>query len=74
MLEGLDELVGRDEFNAALCGVVRGRRWLERRVARVTAGALHLLNLPAASDIDRVVAHLSALTGEVRELRRREGC
>jgi polyhydroxyalkanoate synthesis regulator phasin len=47
---------------------VRGR--VQRELERRTSGALHLLNLPAASDVRRLSEQVGALQREVRELSR----
>ncbi len=47
----------------------RGRRELERRLERSSRRTLHLFNMPAGSDVNRLLEHITRLEREVRELR-----
>jgi hypothetical protein len=57
-------------IDALTIGWRLGRR-LQREVERRTRHALHLANLPTATDVRRVSEQVSALQREVRELQDR---
>jgi hypothetical protein len=62
--------VRTDAFADALALGLRVRERLEHAVERRTRRALHLLNLPAASDVKRLREQIAALQREVRDLSR----
>jgi len=47
----------------------RGRSELDRRMEQASRRTLHLLNLPAGSDVNRLLEHIARLEREVRDLR-----
>ena len=59
-----------DVFLGALALGWRLRGRLQREAERQSRRALHLLNLPAASDVRRLSEQVGALQREVRELSR----
>ena len=65
----IDELA-RSEDAAALAALGRrGRSELDRRLEQASRRTLHLLNLPAGSDVNRLLEHIARLEREVRDLR-----
>jgi hypothetical protein len=77
LFDALDERVSptindlaRSEDAAALAALGRrGRSELDRRMEQTSRRALHLLNLPAGSDVNRLLEHIARLEREVRDLR-----
>ena len=65
----VEDVVGSERFGEVSLTVKRVRRAAGRRVEAVTAGALHLVNLPAGSDVRRLRRQLGDLDFEVRQLR-----
>jgi hypothetical protein len=61
---------GSDAFLDALALGWRLRGRVAREAERATGRALHLLNLPAASDVRRLSEQVGALQRQVRELSR----
>jgi len=60
----------RSENAAILMGLAtRASRELSTRTERVSRQVLHLANLPAGSDVNRLLAQIGKLEREVRELR-----
>ncbi len=60
----------RSENFAILVGLVaRARKEVETRSERVSRQLLHLANLPAGSDVNRLMGQIGKLEREVRELR-----
>ena len=60
----------RSEDAAALAALGRrGRSEVDRRMEQASRRALHLLNLPAGSDVNRLLEHIARLEREVRDLR-----
>ncbi len=47
----------------------RGRSEMDRRMEQASRRTLHLLNLPAGSDVNRLLEHVARLEREVRDLR-----
>ena len=47
----------------------RGRSEFDRRMEQASRRTLHLLNLPAGSDVNRLLEHIARLEREVRDLR-----
>jgi hypothetical protein len=60
--------VRTDAFNDAMAVLFRTRRQLQRAVERQTRRALHLANLPAATDVKRLSEQVAALHRELRAL------
>lgn len=60
--------VQTDLFADALALVLRGRRAVLREVERQQRRALHLVNLPAASDVKRLSDQIAALQRQTRAL------
>jgi polyhydroxyalkanoate synthesis regulator phasin len=65
----LDELVKRDDVVTALVLAQRTRGEIDRRLERTSRRVLHLLNLPAGSDVNRLLAHIARLEREIGDLR-----
>ena len=61
-------VVRNDTFSLSIAVAARARRGLMARTERMSRQALHLLNLPAGSDINRLLRSISSLEREVREL------
>lgn len=67
----LDAVVRSDEF-AQLVGLAAHLQHAVRQdVARLTRRVLHAVNLPAATDVSRILAELGRLEKQVHELNRR---
>ena len=63
--------LARSENVAILVGLVtRTRSELATRSERLSRQMLHVLNLPAGSDVNRLLAEIGSLEREVRELRK----
>jgi polyhydroxyalkanoate synthesis regulator phasin len=60
-----------DVFGDVLTLGLRLRRRAQREVEKRTRRALHLVNLPAATDVRRLSEQVAALRREVRELEER---
>jgi hypothetical protein len=65
----LEGAVHNDAVLAAYSLITRGRTELRRRTERVSRRILHGLNVPAASDVNRVLAQLAQVENHVRALR-----
>lgn len=65
----VDDLMKRDDVVTAVVLAQRTRGEVDRRVERASRRVLHLLNLPAGSDVNRLLAHIARLEREVGELR-----
>lgn len=65
----LDELMTRDDVVTALVLAQRTRGEIDRRLERTSRRVLHLLNLPAGSDVNRLLAHIARLEREIGDLR-----
>src|SRR5215203_747493 len=59
---------GEDAATLAALGR-RGRSEFDRRMEQASRRTLHLLNLPAGSDVNRLLEHIARLEREVRDLR-----
>jgi hypothetical protein len=71
-IAGPAEAVARsDAFGDALTLGLRLRRRAQREVEKRTRRALHLVNLPAATDVRRLSEQVAALRREVRALEER---
>ena len=63
--------VRTDTFNDVMAVVYRTRREVQRTVERQTRRALHLANLPTATDVKQLSEQVAALHRELRALERR---
>jgi hypothetical protein len=71
-IAGPAEAVARsDAFGDALTLGLRLRRRAQREVEKRTRRALHLVNLPTATDVRRLSEQVAALRREVRALEER---
>ena len=64
----LDQVVRNDNFAIAVGIVLRGRREFGNRLSSATASVLHVFNLPAKRDLDRLMRHVARLEREVLAL------
>jgi hypothetical protein len=64
----LVEVVNSEQFAIAAGLVLRAQRGAQRRAERATRRLLHLANLPAGSDVTRLLAEIGKLQAQVREL------
>lgn len=64
----LETLVQSDQFGVAIGLAARLRRSIESQMARNTRRVLHGLNLPAGTDVSRILNELGQLRMQVREL------
>ena len=62
-----------DAFGDLLALTVRAERRLQRGIERRTRRALHLANLPTATDVRRLSEQVAELRRELRELEERRG-
>lgn len=65
----LNEAAQSDQMATAAALAVRSRREMQQRVEQVSRRVLHAFNLPAGSDINRLLDHIAQLEREVRDLR-----
>lgn len=65
----VDELARSDDAAALAALGRRGRSEVDRRMEQASRRVLHLLNLPAGSDVNRLLEHIARLEREVRDLR-----
>ena len=66
----LNEFVRSEDFATLAALVRRARREFESRSEQNTRRILHSMNLPAGSDMNRLLAQIGNLEREVRELRK----
>ena len=64
----LQTVVQHEVVGLVLAVTVRLRRGLERRAERSSRHLLHAMNLPAGSDVRRLLAQMAMVEREVREL------
>lgn len=64
----VDSAVRSEQFAVAVALVSRARSGLAGKGQRVSRKLWHTLNLPAATDVNRLLTHLGALERQVREL------
>lgn len=64
----LEGVVRHDAFAVGMTIVDRGRRAIGSRVERVSRHILHGLNLPTATDQNRLLLQIAAVEHRVREL------
>ncbi|MFM7536353.1 MAG: hypothetical protein ACKO91_11275 [Acidimicrobiales bacterium] len=65
----INELARSQDVAVLLALGVRAQREVERRAEQLSRRALHLLNLPAGSDVNRLLDHIARLEREVSDLR-----
>lgn len=66
---GLTNVAKSEEFAAATALMRRTRRIAERRLEDVCRKVLRVFNLPAGTDVNRLLAHVAQLEIDVRALR-----
>jgi hypothetical protein len=66
-----ETVVHHDAFGLTLAVVARVRREVTAQAERLSRQALHALNLPAGSDINRLLRSIASVEREVRELSKR---
>src|SRR5690242_7648540 len=64
----LEALVQSEQFAVAVGLAARAQRAVEGEMARSTRRVLHRLNLPAGTDVARILNELGQLRVQVREL------
>jgi hypothetical protein len=67
----VERAVRTDAFADVLAVTVRVQRRLQREVERQSRRALHLVNMPAATDVKRLSSQLAELQRQTRALERR---
>ena len=65
----INEMARSDEAAQLAALAQRGRSEFDRRVEQASRRALHMMNLPAGSDVNRLLEHIARLEREVRDLR-----
>lgn len=65
----INDLAKSDDMATLAALGQRGRSELDRRLEQVSRRALHRLNMPAGSDVNRLLEHIARLEREVRDLR-----
>jgi uncharacterized membrane protein YccC len=66
-----DEFVRGETFAIASGLAGRARREMMRRTERSSRQVLHLLNLPAGSDVNRLLKQIASLERQIRDLEKR---
>lgn len=66
----LDGFARSEEFAALTAIRTRARQEAGRQLERTSRRLFHLVNLPAASDINRLLRQIALVEREVRELRK----
>lgn len=66
----LEELVATEHFAVAAGVLTQVQRTAQRATERATRRVLHSLNLPAGSDVNRILAELGRLERQLGSLRR----
>lgn len=64
----LTELVNSEAFAVAVGLAAQVRKQAQRQTERATRRLLHQANLPAGSDINRLLAEIGKLQAQVRDL------
>lgn len=64
----IEGIVQHEVVGLGMAVAVRFRRGLTQRTERLSRHVLHALNLPAGSDVRRLLAQLAMVEREVREL------
>lgn len=65
----IDELAKSEDLAIVVALVAKGREEMRRRFRDSTRRGLHFFNLPAGTDVHRLLEHIARLEGEVRQLR-----
>lgn len=65
----LEGAVQHDAFGVTVSIAHRAVHAVRSRTERGSRRLLHLLNVPAASDVNRLLTHIAAVERELRELR-----
>lgn len=68
MAPRLNDLVNSEQFGVAVGLLSRVQREVQGRAQRDTRRFLHLFNLPAGSDVTRILNEIGSLQRQVREL------
>ncbi len=66
----INGVVRSEEFATLVALNKRGQVELTRRLEQLSRRTLHVLNLPAGSDVNRLLTHIASLEREVRDLRK----
>lgn len=66
----LESAVRSDGFAVAVGLAVKARQELARRSEQASRRALHLVNLPAGSDMTRLMTQIAQLERQVKDLRK----
>lgn len=69
----LTELINSEPFAIGVGIVTRVQRSTQARTERTTRRLLHLANLPAGSDVTRLLAEIGRLQSQVRDLSKQLG-
>jgi polyhydroxyalkanoate synthesis regulator phasin len=64
----LQGVIDSDQFAQVVGALAKVRRELESQAARSTRRFLHALNLPAGTDVSRLLAEIGELKRQVRHL------
>jgi hypothetical protein len=65
----LNDFAKRDEVVSLTSLALRSRAEIDIAIERLSRRALHFLNLPAGSDVNRLLEHIARVEREVRDLR-----
>lgn len=68
LAEPLESLVRHDAVGVTLTVATRGIAAVRRTTERRSRRLLHALNIPAASDVNRLLAHIATVEREVKAL------
>ena len=68
--ERINEVARSEETATVVALVRRGQREFQRRAEQASRRSLHLFNLPAGSDVNRLLTQIAHLEREVRDLRK----
>ena len=63
-----EALIGSQVFGTVLGFATRSKRTVRDRITRATASTWHLLNLPAGSDVSRILREIGAVNRQIRIL------
>ena len=69
----INEFVRSEEFATMAALNKRGQTELSQRLEKLSRRTLHVFNLPAGSDVNRLLTHIAQLEREVRDLRKEVG-
>lgn len=69
----LEEVIGSERFAIAVGLASQAQKAVQRRTEKTTRRLLHVANLPAGSDITRILNELAQLQRQVRELAKQSG-